>query len=83
MVEHQTTKSRFWVTYRHPDAHGYPGGVRVVFSKDPGQLESRSVSVQDLELMPERLESLIWIKVEILGRIFEIGLYHFYDMKSI
>ena len=33
------------VTYRPPDTHGYPGGGGVVFSKDPGQLESRSVSV--------------------------------------
>ena len=34
------------VTYRPPDSHGYPGGGGVVFSKDPGQLESRSVSVR-------------------------------------
>ena len=28
-----------------PDTHGYPGGGGVVFSKDPGQLGSGSVSV--------------------------------------
>ena len=33
------------VTYRPPDTHGYPGGGGVVFSKDPGKLDSRSVSL--------------------------------------
>ena len=33
------------VTYLPPDTHGCPGGGGVLFSKDPGQLESRSVSV--------------------------------------
>ena len=45
MVEHQTTKSGSGVTYQPQDTHGYPGGGGVVFRKDPGQLESRSVSV--------------------------------------
>ena len=35
----------FWITYGPLDTHEYPGGGGVVFSKDPGQLESRSVSV--------------------------------------
>ena len=35
----------FIITYQPPDAHGHPGGVGVVFIKDSGQLESRSVSV--------------------------------------
>ena len=33
------------VTYQSSDTHGYPGGGGVVFSKDLGQVESRSVSV--------------------------------------
>ena len=45
MVEHQTPNLGSGVTYRPPDTHGYPGGGGVVFTKDPGQLESRSVSV--------------------------------------
>ena len=45
MVEHQTIRSRFWGHIPSPDDHGYPRGVGVVFCKDPGQLESRSVSV--------------------------------------
>ena len=39
MVEHQTPKSRFWVTSQPPDTHGYHGGGGVSFRKDPGQLE--------------------------------------------
>ena len=37
------------VTYQTPDTHGYPGGGGVAFSKDLGQLESRSVSVKGLK----------------------------------
>ena len=34
------------VTYQASDTHGYPEGGVLVFRKDPGQLESRLVSVQ-------------------------------------
>ena len=34
------------VTYRPPDTHGYPGGVGVFFSNDPGQLRVGSGSVE-------------------------------------
>ena len=33
------------VTYQASDTHGYPEGSGVIFSKNSGQLESRSVSV--------------------------------------
>ena len=45
MVEHQITNLGSGVTYRPPDTDGYPGCGGVIFSKDPGQLESSSVSV--------------------------------------
>ena len=48
MVKHQTPKSGFWGHIPPPDTHGYPGGIGVVFSNDPGQLGVRSVSVQGL-----------------------------------
>ena len=42
------------VIFRPPDTHGYPGGGGVVFSDDPGQVESILVSVLRSNQGPSR-----------------------------
>ena len=54
IVEHQSTKSRFWSHIPTPNTHGYPGGGVVVFSDDPGQVESILVSVLRTNQGPSR-----------------------------
>ena len=51
-----------WITYWPPDTHGYPGGSGVVFSKDPGQLESRSVSVYSTNIKTLHFSNQNWIR---------------------
>ena len=45
MVEHQYSKTSSCVTSSPSGTHGHPMGDGVVFSKDLGQLEFKSVSV--------------------------------------
>ena len=59
------------VTYWPPDTHGYPGGVGVVFSKGPGQLESRSVSVPKYEIDQGFFFQVTWEKSNLLKSEFK------------
>ena len=61
------------VTYRPPDVHGYPGGVGVVFIKDLGQLEPRSVSVPPppSNVIPEPAQNRVNIIIKILDFVIK------------